>query len=45
MTKNKENETAMMCWEALDEIPKKEPHVESKNKGEKPVVKNTKTET
>ena len=30
-TENKENETAMMCWEALKDFPKKESHVESEN--------------
>ena len=39
MTKNKKNETAMMCWEVLNDFPKKEPHEESKNEGEKPVGK------
>ena len=32
----------MMCWEALNDFPKKEPHVESKNEGEKPVEKTQK---
>ena len=39
---NEENETAMMCWEALNDSLKKEPHVESENEGEKPIEK-TKT--
>ena len=39
MTKNKENKTAMMCWEALNDFLKKEPPVESKNEGEKPIGK------
>ena len=39
MTGNEENETKMMCWEALNDFPKKEPHIESKNEGEKPVKK------
>ena len=30
-TENKENETVMMCWEALNDFPKKESHVESEN--------------
>ena len=38
-TENEENETAMMCWEALNDFQKKEPHVELKNEGEKPVKK------
>ena len=42
MTKNEENETMMMCWEALNDFPKKEPHVESKNEGEKPIGKTQK---
>ena len=37
MTENEENETAMMCWEALNDSPRKEPHEESENEGEKPV--------
>ena len=36
MTKNEEKETPMMCWEALNGIPKKEPHEEMKNEGENP---------
>ena len=39
MTGNEENETMMMCWEALNDFPKKEPHIESENEGEKPVKK------
>ena len=39
MTENKENETVMMCWEVLKDSLRKEPHVESENKGEKPVEK------
>ena len=35
----KENKTAMMCWEALNDFLKKEPPVESKNEGEKPIGK------
>ena len=38
-TKSEENETAMMCWEDLKDSPKKGPHIESENKGEKPVEK------
>ena len=39
MTENKGNETAMMCWGVLKDSPRKEPHVESENKGEKPIEK------
>ena len=39
MTENEEKETAMMCWEVLKDSLRKEPHVESENKGEKPVKK------
>ena len=42
MTKNKENESTMMCWEALNDFLKKEPHIELKNKGEKPIRKTQK---
>ena len=45
MTKNKEVETAMMCWEALNDFPKKEPCMESENKEEKPVKKTEKIKT
>ena len=41
-TKNEENETAMMCWESLNDFLKKEPHEELKNEGEKPVGKTQK---
>ena len=36
-TKNGEVETTMMCWEAMNDSPRKEPHEESENEGEKPV--------
>ena len=36
---NEENETATMCWEVLKDSPRKEPQVESENKGDKPVKK------
>ena len=39
MTENEENETAMMCWEVLKISLRKEPHVESENKGEKTIKK------
>ena len=42
MTENEENETAMMCWEALNNSSKKEPRVESENEGEKPIDKTLK---
>ena len=38
-TENEENETAMMCWEPLNDSPKKEPRAESENEGEKPIEK------
>ena len=38
-TENEENETAMMCWEALNDSLKKEPRKESDKEGEKPVKK------
>ena len=39
MTENEENETALMCWQVLKGSPRKEPHEESENEGEKPVKK------
>ena len=33
----------MMCWEVLNDFPKKEPHMESENKEEKPVKKTEKS--
>ena len=39
MTENEKNETWMMCWEAMNDSPKKELHIESENKGEKPIEK------
>ena len=41
-TENEENETAMMCWEALNDSLRKEPHKESENEGEKPIKKKQK---
>ena len=38
-TENEENETAMMCLEVLKDSLRKASHVESENKGEKPVKK------
>ena len=38
-TENEENETAMMCWEALNDSLKKEPRKESDKEGEKPIKK------
>ena len=29
----------MMCWEDLKDSPRKEPHTESENAGEKPIEK------
>ena len=42
VTENEENETAMMLWEALNDSLRKEPRIESENKGEKPVEKTQK---
>ena len=38
-TKNEENETAMMCWEAMNDFPEKDPLNEPENEEEKPVEK------
>ena len=45
MTKNEENEATMVCWAALNDFPKKEPHKESKNAGGKPIGKTQKAKT
>ena len=42
MAESEENETVMMCWEDLKDSLRKEPHIESENKGEKPVKKTQK---
>ena len=39
MTKNGEVETAMMCWEVMNDLPKKEPHKEQEKVKKKPVKK------
>ena len=39
MAECEENETIMMCWEDLNASPRKEPHTESENEGEKPIKK------
>ena len=39
MAEFEENETMMMCWEDLKDSPRKEPHTESENEGEKPIKK------
>ena len=39
MTKNKEVKTAMMCWEAVNDLSEKEPPKEQEKEGEKPVKK------
>ena len=44
MTNNKEIETSMMCWEAVNDFPKKT-HKERENAEEKPVEKTEKIET
>ena len=36
-TKNEEAETTMMCWEAMNDFPKKEPRKEPENEEEKPI--------
>ena len=38
-TKNEEIETAMMCWEAMDDFLEKEPCKEQENEEEKPIEK------
>ena len=38
-TKNEEIETAMMCWEAMNDFPEKEPRKEQENEEEKPIKK------
>ena len=43
MTKNQEIETAMMCWEAMNDFLEKEPHKEQKNEEEKPTKKTEKS--
>ena len=43
MTKNKEVETAMMCWEAVNDFSNKEPRKGSMNKEEKPIEKTEKS--
>ena len=42
-TKNEEVETAMMCWEAVNDFSSKVPCNGSKNKEEKPVEKTEKS--
>ena len=37
--KNEEIETAMMCWEAMNDFPEKEPCKEQENEEEKPIKK------
>ena len=39
MTKNKELETAIMCWDAVNDLPKKEPHKEQEKEEKKPIKK------
>ena len=45
ITKNKEIETAMMCWEAMNDFPEKEPRKEQENEEEKPIKKTEKIKT
>ena len=42
MTKNEEVETAIMCWEVMVDLPKKEPHKEQEKIEKKPVEKKDK---
>ena len=42
MTKNEEVETAMMCWEAMNDLPENEPHKEQEKVEKKPVEKTEK---
>ena len=37
MAKSGENETAMMCWENLEDFPGKEPNEETDDEEKKPV--------
>ena len=41
-TQNGEIETAMMCWEAMNNFPEEEPHKEPEKVGKKPVEKTEK---
>ena len=43
MTKNEDVETTMMCWEAVNDFPKEEPHKEQENEEKKPIEKTEKT--
>ena len=42
-TKNKEIETMMMCWEAVNDFPEREPYKEQENEEEKPIKKTEKS--
>ena len=42
MTKNGEVETTMMCWEAMNDLPEKEPHKEQEKVEKKPFEKTEK---
>ena len=42
-TQNKEIETAMICWEAVNDLPEKEPHKEQEKEERKPVEKTEKS--
>ena len=42
-TKNEEVETAMMCWEATNNLPEEEPHKEQEKGEKKPVEKTEKS--
>ena len=41
-TKNEEVKTTMMCWEVMNDLPKKEPHKEQEKIEKKPVEKTEK---
>ena len=42
-TKNEEVETTMMCWEAVNDLPEKEPRKEQEKEEKKPVKKTEKS--
>ena len=43
MTKNEEVETAMICWEAMNDLPEKEPRKEQEKEEKKPIEKTEKS--
>ena len=42
-TKNEEAEITMMCWEAMNDLPEKEPRKEQEKEEKKPVEKTEKS--